>query len=105
VAGIGGHWVLGKRRFDGYMVLDQTEHYSRVVWRQIMSHEVGHILGLGHARSRSQLMYGTSTMLNRLWGNGDLTALRRIGASQGCLHTKRTERPLSGTEAVTVSDS
>ena len=85
VTGIGGHWVQGKRRFDGYMLLDQTERYPRVVWRQVMSHELGHVLGLGHANSRRQLMYGTSTKANRLWGNGDLTALRRVGASRGCL--------------------
>lgn len=85
VTGIGGHWVQGKRRFNGYMLLDQTERYPRVVWRQVMSHELGHILGLGHAHSRLQLMYGTSTASNRLWGNGDLTALRRVGASRGCL--------------------
>lgn len=104
-AGLGGHWVLGKRRFDGYMVLDQTVHVSRVVWRQMMTHELGHILGLGHARARTQLMYGTSTQQNRLWGNGDISALRRVGASQGCLHTKRTDRPLPGTGPVPVSDS
>jgi hypothetical protein len=85
VAGIGGHWVQGKRRFNGYVVLDQTASYPRVVWRQVMQHELGHVLGLGHARSRRQLMYGTSTPANRLWGNGDLTALRRVGASRGCL--------------------
>jgi hypothetical protein len=85
VAGIGGHWVQGNRRFSGYMLLDQTASFPRVVWRQVMSHELGHVLGLGHASSRRQLMYGTSTTANRLWGNGDLTALRRIGASRGCL--------------------
>jgi hypothetical protein len=105
VAGLGGHWVLGKRRFDGYMVLDRTEHVSRLVWRQIMSHELGHVLGLGHARSRTQLMYGTSTEQNRLWGAGDLTALRRVGASQGCLRSPRTDRPVPGTGAVSHYDS
>lgn len=83
--GIGGHWVMDGRRFAGYMILDQTERLPRVVWRQLMTHELGHILGLGHARSRRQLMYGLSTPANRLWGNGDLAALRRIGPSRGCL--------------------
>ena len=96
VTGIGGHWVQGKRRFNGYMLLDQTERYPRVVWRQVMSHELGHILGLGHARSRRQLMYGTSTTSNRLWGNGDLTAMRRLGASQGCLPIQ-SQRPVPDT--------
>lgn len=104
VAGIGGHWVLGKRRFDGYVVLDQTERLSREVWRQVMSHELGHVLGLGHASSRTQLMFGTSTQHNRLWGHGDLTALDRIGASQGCLRGKSTKRSVTGTGPVPVFD-
>jgi hypothetical protein len=50
-----------------------------------MAHEVGHILGLGHAETRLQLMYRVSSPMNPRWGSGDLTALRRIGASRGCL--------------------
>ncbi len=100
VAGIGGHWVLGERRFDGYMVLDQSERLPRPVWRQVMTHEIGHILGIGHAHSRTQLMYGTSTALNRIWGRGDLQALRRVGASRGCLAAPGTERPAVGTGPV-----
>lgn len=104
VAGIGGHWVLGKRRFNGYVVLDQTERHPRVVWRQVMSHELGHVLGLGHARSKQQLMFGTSTTVNRLWGNGDLSALRRVGASQGCLRSPAARR-LTGAGPVRVDAS
>ena len=99
VTGIGGHWVQGERRFSGYMLLDQTERYPRVVWRQVISHELGHILGLGHARSRQQLMHGTSTTSNRLWGNGDLTALRRVGPSRGCLPSQ-SQRPVPDTAPV-----
>jgi hypothetical protein len=101
-AGVAGHWVLGKRRFDGYMVLDQGERHPRVVWRQLMTHEIGHILGIGHAHSRGQLMYGLSTPANRRWGNGDLSALRRVGASQGCLPAPRTDRAEAGTGPLPV---
>lgn len=99
VAGIGGHWVMAGRRFDGYMILDQTERHSRVVWRQLMTHEIGHILGLGHARSRHQLMYGLSTQVNRRWGNGDLAALRRVGPSRGCLTGPAGRTPAGGGSA------
>jgi hypothetical protein len=85
VVGIGGHWVQGHRRFSGYMLLDRTDHHARSTWRQVITHELGHVLGLGHADSRRQLMYGVSSSLNELLGAGDLTALSRVGASQGCL--------------------
>jgi hypothetical protein len=84
-AGLGGHWVLDGHRFDGYMILDRTEHLSRGKWRQIMTHEVGHIVGLGHAGARIQLMYGIASSVNTRWGAGDLSGLRRVGASRGCL--------------------
>jgi hypothetical protein len=93
VAGIGGHWVMDGRRFAGWMILDQTERHPRAVWRQLMSHEIGHILGLGHARTKTQLMHGLSTPTNRRWGNGDLTALRRVGPSRGCLDTAASRAP------------
>jgi hypothetical protein len=85
VAGIGGHWVMGRQRFSGFMLLDRTDRLRRSTWRQVVTHEVGHVLGLGHAHSRRQLMYGVSSSLNVRFGAGDLTALGRVGASQGCL--------------------
>jgi hypothetical protein len=85
VAGWGGHWVQDGRRFNGFMLLDQSERLPRRTWRQLMAHEAGHILGLGHADTRRQLMYGVSSHLNPRWGNGDLAALRRVGASRGCI--------------------
>lgn len=84
-AGIGGHWVQDGRRFDGYVVLDQTERLKRSVWRQVVTHELGHVMGLGHARSPSQLMHGTSSSKNIRWGAGDLAGLRQVGPSRGCL--------------------
>ena len=101
VTGIGGHWVQGGRRFDGYMLLDRTARLSRGTWRQVMTHEVGHVLGLGHAHSPRQLMYGVSSELNERLGAGDLTALARVGASGGCLGD-RTERAVPGAGPVPV---
>ncbi len=79
--------MQGHRRFNGYMMLDRTDRHPRSTWRQVVTHELGHVLGLGHAHSRRQLMYGVSSSLNMLLGAGDLTALGRVGASQGCLGT------------------
>ena len=102
VAGWGGHWVLDGRRFNGFMLLDQSERLPRRTWRQLMAHEIGHVLGLGHAESQRQLMYGVSSPLNRRWGNGDLAALRRVGATNGCLVT-RAGRAVPGAGAVLAS--
>jgi hypothetical protein len=85
VAGIGGHWVQDGRRFDGYVVLDQRARMPRRTWRQVMQHEMGHVLGLSHARASSQVMFGTASRTNARWGAGDLAGLHRIGASRGCL--------------------
>jgi hypothetical protein len=76
---------MGRQRFSGFMLLDRTDRLRRSTWRQVVTHEVGHVLGLGHAHSRRQLMYGVSSSLNVRFGAGDLTALGRVGASQGCL--------------------
>lgn len=54
-------------------------------WGQIMEHEALHVLGLGHAASRSQLMYGAAHSGNHLVGAGDAAGMKRIGADQGCL--------------------
>ena len=104
VAGWGGHWVQDGRRFNGFMLLDQSERLPRRTWRQLMAHEIGHVLGLGHADTRRQLMYGVSSSLNRRWGNGDLAALRRVGATRGCLVTPAS-RAVPGAGAVLVSAS
>lgn len=54
---------------------------------KLLMHEIGHVVGLGHARGREQIMY--PTLLHdtpTAWGAGDLTGLRSQGASQGCIY-------------------
>ena len=71
----------------------------RGTWRQVMTHELGHVLGLGHAHSRRQLMYGVSSSLNERLGAGDLTALGAVGASTVAASLDRTARSRAGTGA------
>ena len=85
VAGVGGHWVQNGRRFDGYVVLDNSQPLTRASWRQTLTHEIGHVLGLGHAASPEQVMYGGAAPATPRWGAGDLAGLSRLGAARGCL--------------------
>jgi hypothetical protein len=52
----------------------------------VLQHELGHIVGLGHANVYGELMGTTGGgMLD--WGPGDLAGLRQLGRSAGCFST------------------
>lgn len=51
----------------------------------LLRHELGHAVGLGHARQRVQVMFPSADDENRYgWGAGDLTGLHAVGTSGGC---------------------
>lgn len=91
----GGAWTT----HDGYaemvratLVLDSTERlrtgFTRsgaATWGQVMEHEIGHTLGLGHAAGRRQLMYGVASSRNHRLGAGDRAGLRSVGLPAGCI--------------------
>jgi hypothetical protein len=51
---------------------------------QVLMHELGHTVGLGHVRKRAQIMYPRATRKRATWGAGDWHGLRRQGRRAGC---------------------
>ena len=99
--GVGGaSWHTGFREADGTRVNrawsgrlilnarynDLKNGYGRgYTWGDVLLHEFGHVLGLGHARNRSQQMFPEMTRHKARWGAGDLAGLRWLGSGRGCL--------------------
>jgi len=54
-------------------------------WGEVIIHELGHVVGLAHAKASSQIMYYSVTTRNADWGAGDLAGLRMVGDTRGCL--------------------
>lgn len=71
---------------------------------QLLMHEIGHAIGLGHPaiNDTKQIMYGTMTHKKAVWGAGDLTGLRLVGKSQGCL---QADPPGATAAAMTLPDT
>jgi hypothetical protein len=51
----------------------------------LLMHELGHMMGLNHAKGANQIMYGGGTnAAASVYGAGDMHGLRLVGRSQGC---------------------
>jgi hypothetical protein len=54
----------------------------------MLLHEIGHVLGLGHTADRAQVMYpDILTRSTAAYGPGDLSGFARLGTSSGCIGT------------------
>ena len=109
VVGLAGQrFVTGYRDADGPVyktvqagiILNASRDLERgfgtgTTWGEVVVHELGHVMGLGHAASDKQVMYFSTTGYNADLGAGDLAGLRQLGDTRGCLH-QTSGRSMSG---------
>lgn len=63
--------------------MSRIDNASRSLMRSLMTHEVLHAIGLGHAQGAQQIMYPYVQEEDR-FGAGDLTGMSVHGATHGC---------------------
>ncbi len=107
--------LAGQRYLTGYRDADGPVHKTQqagvilnaghrlregfgtgTTWGEVIVHELGHVVGLDHAGSRKQVMYYSTTGYDANLGKGDLTGMRRLGDTRGCLH-RTSARATAGT--------
>ncbi len=83
-AGLGGSAVVGRQRIGGTIALSR-QYYAELAARgdhdealAVLLHEFGHVFGLDHVDSPSELMYDKNNGRTTL-GQGDLEGLQRVG--------------------------
>ena len=87
----GTHWVWQIKR--GFVVIDAAgvrgyaPGFGNGETRgDLLMHELGHAVGLGHAADQHEVMFPIITSSSTAtWGAGDLAGLARVGQGAGCI--------------------
>jgi 5-hydroxyisourate hydrolase-like protein (transthyretin family) len=104
-AGVGGAWVPSGTNvatlFNGFVLLDSTLYPKLAkgfgagpavgyqgTREQLLMHEIGHAMGMGHTTDSTQIMYTAMERRPAVWGNGDAANLTRLGLPAGCISTQ-----------------
>jgi hypothetical protein len=78
--------VKGGVVFNASMRDELSNGFGRgATWGEVIIHELGHVIGLGHPRSEKQIMYYSMSRRDADWGAGDLAGFRRLGDVRGCV--------------------
>lgn len=104
---VNGDGTSVSRIIRGAVVLDSTRRYragfgTGSTRGDLVLHELGHTMGLGHVNSSKQIMYPMVTSGLARLGRGDLGGLERHGARLGCVK-EATYRTDTSSEAFAVT--
>jgi hypothetical protein len=83
--------IVGPDHFyvSGFIAVNSDEHLLPgfaigPTWGPILLHELGHVAGLGHVPSTTELMNAQENPVVTDFGQGDLEGLRLLGSAAGC---------------------
>lgn len=82
VLGLGGFYSSNNEIFVGYILLNSTANnwdystLSNLIKDLVITHEMGHVMGLGHSNDKNAIMYYAATEKNQLsLGQDDVDAI------------------------------
>ena len=71
--------VSGEVALDSEQITQQVQAGDRAIALAVITHELGHLVGLGHVNDERELMYPSARPVVTAFGPGDLTGLAALG--------------------------